>query len=160
MAVLQSGNITPGHLAVFATTDVIKDGGPLVAAARVLAYYPGANFNDTGDQAIAVPAAVTAFMLTGIVVTNASISLTTAVGGFYPQSGKGGTPIVSAAQVYSSLLFGTSLLQATLASYGTTTRFSAVNVPDAAIYFSLTTAQGAAATADIYIVGLDLSLPV
>lgn len=158
MSVEQSGNVTPGHAATWVTDGVLKDGGAPPAAQRVLAFYQGADFNDTGDQAIPIPAAITAFQLTGIVITNASLSLTTAVGGFYPQASKSGTPIVAATQAYSTLTTGQKLLNATLASFGSTTRFSAVNLPDAAIYFALTTPQGVAATADIYLIGIDLTL--
>lgn len=157
MSVEQSGQVTPGHAAIFLTTGVIADGGAIPAAARVLASLRGASFNQTADQLILIPAAITAFALTGIIVTNATLSLTTAAGGFYPQSGKSGTPIVSAAQVYSSLTTATVLLNATLASYGQNTRFSAVNLPDAGIYFSLTTPQGFDCTADIYLLGVDLT---
>jgi hypothetical protein len=159
--VLQSGLVTPGHIAIFATSGVIQDGGGTPAAQRVLASVRGANFNTTNDQPIAIPQQIAAFQLTGIIITNASISLTTAVGGFYPVASKGGTPIVSAAQAYSALTSSAKLLQATLASFGSTTRFSAANLGSIAgfldIWFSLTTPQGAPAMADIYLVGIDLT---
>jgi hypothetical protein len=163
--VLQGGNVTPGHVATWATDGVIQDGGPLAASQKVLASIRGANFNTTTDQALLIPPAITAFQLTGIVVTNASISLTTAAGGFYPAVAKGGTPIVANTQVYSALSSSDKLLQATLASFGSTTRFSASNLGYSlvlgynylTIYLSLTTAQGAIATADVYAVGIDLS---
>lgn len=159
--VQQSGNITPGHLATWVVPGAIGDGGPVPAAQRVLATLRGANFNTTNDQPIPIPQRVTAFQLTGIVVTNASISLTTAVGGFYPQANKGGTPIVAASQVYSALTTANGLLSLTLASFGQNTRFSSANLGSIGglldVWFSLTTAQGALASADIYLVGIDLS---
>jgi hypothetical protein len=159
--VLQSGNVTPGHSAIWTTDGVIQDGGGTPAAQRVLASLRSANFNVTTDQPILLPNSINAFQLTGIVVTNASLSLTTAVGGFYPQAAKGGTPIVAASQVYSALTTANALLQATLASFGQNTRFSAANLGSVngllAIWLSLTTAQGAAATADVYLLGIDLS---
>lgn len=158
MGVQQSGNVTPGHAAIWAASGVLRDGGALPIAQRVLAAFPSADFNDTGDQPLILPAAITAFQLTGIIITNASLSLTTAVGGFYPEAFKEGTPIVADTQGYSSLTTAQKLLQATLASFGSTTRFSRTNLPDWAIYFALTTPQGAAATADIYLIGIDLTL--
>lgn len=153
----QSGSITPGHVASWVTAGVIQDGGAVPAAQKVLTSFFSANFNATGDQALILPASISAFMLTGIIITNASISLTTAVGGFYPQASKAGTALVANTQVYSSLTASTKLLSATLAGAVATTRYSIANLPDWRIYFALTTAQGAAATADICIVGIDLS---
>jgi hypothetical protein len=159
--VQQSGNITPGHLPVWVAPGVIGDGGAALAAQRVLASLRGANFNTTSDQPIAIPQRVTAFALTGIIVTNASLNLTTAVGGFYPQAAKAGTPIVAAAQAYSALTTANALLNATLAAFGSGTRFSSANLGTIGgllnIWFALTTAQPVAATADIYLVGIDLS---
>lgn len=158
MSVQQSGRVTPGHAAIFAADGVIRDGGALPIAQRVLATFPNADFNDTGDQPLILPQAITAFQLTGIVVTNPTLSLSASVGGFYPQAFKEGTPIVAATQIYSSLTIAEKLLQVTLASYGSTTRFTRANLLDWAIYFALTTPQGAAANADIYLIGIDLSL--
>ncbi len=157
MPIQQSGDVTPGHMAVWTTDNVIQDGGAVGVSERVLGYL-NCTFNSTSDQAIALPDDINVFCLTRIIVTNASISLTTALGGFYPQAAKGGTPIVSAAQSYTSLTTSSKLLNATLASYGSTTRFDASNVPDWAIYLSLTLGQGAAATADVYLCGLDLTV--
>lgn len=162
MSVQQVSPVTPGHVAVFAANGVIQDGGTLLAAQRVLASLKGANFNTTNDQPIVIPQQVIAFQLNSIVITNPSISMSTAVGGFYPTASKGGTPIVAASQTYASLTtVGTSLMAATLAAFGTGTRFSSANLLSIggllAIWFSLTTPQGGVASADIYIIGTDLS---
>lgn len=159
MPIQQAGNITAGHLAIWAADNVVKDGGPLAAAQKVFMVAQGVDFNDTADYQILLPTTLQQFQLTGIVITNASVSLTTAVGGFYPTTSKGGTPIVSAAQAYSSLTAASKLLAATLASYGSTTLFDRNILTDWAIYFALTTPQGAAATADIYIQGIDMGIP-
>lgn len=157
MPIQQTGDVTPGHIATWATDNVLQDGGSPGVSERVLGYL-NCTFNSTSDQAIALPDDINVFCLTRIIITNASISLTTAAGGFYPESAKGGTPIVANTQVYTSLTAAAKLLNATLASYGSTTRFDASNVPDWAIYLSLTTGQGASATADCYLVGLDLTV--
>lgn len=158
MPVLQSGNITPGNVAVWGANGVIMDGGALVGAERVLASLSGADMNDTNDQPIPLPSRTTAFMLTRILVTNSAVSLTGAVGGFYPQASKAGTALVASSQVYSSLTSATKLLSCTLEAAVATTRYSVANLTDWTIYFSLTTAQGIAATADIYICGIDLTV--
>jgi len=159
--VQQSGLITNGHVAIWSTTGVIQDGGALPAAARVLTSIRSANFNTTNDQPMAIPQRVTAFQLLGLLVTNASISLTTAAGGVYPAAGKTGVPIVEATQGYTMLSSSAFLLNLTLSSFGQNTRFSSTNLGTIAgflnLWFSLTTAQGAPCTADVYAIGLDLT---
>jgi hypothetical protein len=162
MSVQQSGNVTPGHLAAWGTQGVIVDWGAAPASQRVLASLRGANFNTTADQPIAIPQTVTAFQLTGIIITNSNVSPNlTAQGGFYPAASKGGSAIVAAAQSYISLTSANSLLSATLTSFANTTRFSSATLGTIGglmqVWFSLTTAQGATASADIYLTGIDLS---
>jgi len=111
----------------------------------ILGKLVGANMNVTTDQAIAISAAK--YRITRITVTNASASLTLAAGGVYPAAAKGGTAIVAAGQLYTALTVALLALDLTLAVASTV--YSAVP----SIFFSLTTAQGAAATADIYIYG-------
>lgn len=154
--VLQSGNVTPGHLAKWVTDGVVADNGPNPYSQRVLASFLGADFNTTTDTPILLPTTLQAFQLTGILVTNASVSLTAAQGGFYPQAFKAGMAVVANTQAYSFLTDSQLLLNATLTSYAQQQRFSRTQFIDWAIYLSLTTAQGIAATADIYILGIEL----
>lgn len=121
-------------------------------ASRVLCSIRGANFNSTADQACTIPAAVTAWSPTSIVVTNCSASMTLAAGGVYPTTSKGGTALVAAAQIYTALTTATISLSLTLAANIATTRYTA-----ATMYLALTTGQGSAATCDFYIVGVDLT---
>ena len=108
-----------------------------------------ANMNVTTDQAIPITRIGSQkYLITKIVVTNASISLTTAAGGVYQTTSKGGTAIVANSQAYSALSAATTALNLTLAINRTYTLDN--------IYLSLTTAQGAAATADIYVFGIVL----
>jgi len=155
--VLQSGNITPGHVVTWATDGVIQDGGALQATKQVLATLLSADFNSIADQPLLLPSSMTAFAITGIIVTNSQISLTTASGGFYPQTSKGGTAIVANSQVYSSLTGATKLLNCTIEATALATYYTRGNVPDWAIYLSLTVAQGINATADVYLLGTDLT---
>lgn len=158
----QSGRITPGHMAKWVTDGVIGDAGIPANGTPYLAALLSADFNSILDQGIQIPNTITAFQLTGIIITNASLSLTIAAGGFYPTTAKGGTAIVAAGQVYSSLTAATKLLLATLAGAAAATRFSSANldVIDGflTMYLSLSTPQGVAATADIYLLGTDLSI--
>ena len=107
----------------------------------------GANMNSTADQAIPLFIPSTAvFRVNKITFTNASISLTTAAGGVYDAAAKGGNAIVAAGQAYAGLTTAVKAIDLTLA----------LNLREAAgtlLYFSLTTAQGAAATADCYVFG-------
>lgn len=119
---------------------------------QVIGTLRGANFNVTTDQAITIPATVTAWAPTAIWVTNCSTSMTLAAGGFYPATSKGGTALVAATQVYSTATSGSIVVNAALAA-GIATTKQTINT----VYFSLTTAQGSAATCDIYLVGVDLS---
>lgn len=160
-SILQSGNVTPGHVATWATDGVLQDGGILPSGNTILGRLLSADFNSTADQPIQLPNTITAFTISGILITNASLSLDTAAGGFYPTVSKGGTAIVAAGQVYSSLTTAAKLLSATLAAGISTTRFYSANVDILTgyptIYLSLTTAQGVVATADVFVLGTNLS---
>ena len=110
----------------------------------------GANMNVTTDQAIPITRIGSQkYIITKIVVTNASTSLTAADGGIYTAASKGGTAIVAAAQVYTALTSATVALDLTLAVNNTYTLDN--------LYFSLTGTQGGAATADIYVFGIVLT---
>lgn len=112
---------------------------------RVLGKLLGANMNTTADQTI--PLGYGHAVVTDIVITNSSLSLTLAAGGFYVGAGKTGTVVVSAAQLYVVLTAPGLALKATMAA--------PVRVTTGQIFFALTTAQGVAATADIYVLGIE-----
>lgn len=111
----------------------------------------GANMNSTADQAFTKLVAYTNFQLTRVIVNNASISLATAAGGIYTAAAKGGSAIVAASQVYSALTLSTKFINPALAGTALTDILTVTPI------LSLTTAQGAAATADIRIMGIPLS---
>lgn len=113
---------------------------------RPLAKLTGANFNTTADQAITIPSSK--YIIRRININNTSISLTIAAGGFYTAASKSGTAIVSSLQVYSGLTGSTKFADLTLATILTTDVRT-----ETTLYFALTVAQGATATADIYIFG-------
>lgn len=105
------------------------------------------NMNSTADQAITISGA-SKYIVTSIVATNASVNLTTAVGGIYPAASKGGTALVANTQVYSALTAATKYKALTLAA-GIGTDYNT----EATLYISLTTPQGVAATADVLVFG-------
>ena len=111
----------------------------------------GANMDSTADQRIVMLSNPSKFILRRIVVTNASISLTTAAGGVYTATSKGGTAVVASSQAYSSLSASTLFLDLTLNTSGSASTTVKSSIPN--LYLSLTTAQGAAATADVYVYG-------
>lgn len=121
-------------------------GSGILRAGVCLGRLKGANFNATTDQAI--PINSSRYVVRKIVVNNASISLTTAAGGVYTAASKGGTALVAAGQVYSALTAATKFVDLTLEAVAGTDVVTATT-----LYLSLTTAQGAAATADIYVYG-------
>ena len=115
-----------------------------------------ANFNSTADQIITIFDNPAKYIVRRIIVTNASTSLTTAAGGVYTAASKGGTAIVAAAQAYTSLTASTLFLDLTLSATGNASTTVKSSIPN--LYLSLTTAQGAAATADAYVYGDILTL--
>jgi hypothetical protein len=78
------------------------------------------------------------------------LSLTTAVGGIYPAASKGGTAVVANSQAYSGLTAATKFVDLTIAS-GYTSGGDILTVKN--LFLSLTTPQGGAATADVYVYG-------
>lgn len=118
----------------------------------LLASLTGANFNVTTDQALTIQTGITRYIIRRIIVDNASISLTTAAGGIYTQAAKAGTVIVAAAQVYSALTASTKFKDLTLEAVIGTDILTATT-----IYLSLTTPQGAAATANVWVFGENMT---
>jgi len=111
----------------------------------------GVDFNVTANPGQPIPMfnGNLPFRVTKITVKNASTSLTTAVGGIYPAINKGGTALVANTQVYSALTAAGLALDLTIAAVPGTTEYAATQ----GLWFQLTTAQGAAATADLFIYG-------
>ena len=107
----------------------------------------GADFNVTTDQIIAI-GAKWKWRPTKIVVLNTTVpGMNTAVGGIYTAAAKAGSQIVAATQVYTGLTDAYTALELTL---NAPTLVLPVN---SSLYFSLSTAQGVAAKADIYVFG-------
>ena len=117
-------------------------------AIRLLAVATGVNVNATGDQATLQIINSTNYSVSNVVFTNASTSLTTAYAGLFTAPSAGGTAIVANAAL-SALTGSTVVSQRTVASTATQ---SGQN-----LYLNVGTAQGAAATMDVYVYGYDFS---
>ena len=116
-------------------------------AIRLLASYQSVNVNATGDTVLPV-INTSSYGVSNVIFTNASISLTTAAAGLFTAPSAGGTGIVANAAL-SALTASTVVSQRTVASTALQTGQN--------LYLNVGTAQGAAATMDVYVYGYDLS---
>jgi hypothetical protein len=116
-------------------------------AIRLLASYQGVNVNATGDTVLPI-LDTGSYSVSNVIVTNASISLTTAAAGLFTAPSAGGTGIVANAAL-SACTGPTVVSQRTVASTASQTGQN--------LYFNVATAQGAAATVDVFVYGYDLT---
>lgn len=130
------------------TTTIHPQGVQSNQAIRLLAVATGVNVNATGDQAVLPIINSTNYSVSNVVFTNASTSLTTAAAGLFTAPSAAGTGIVANAAL-SALTGSTVVSQRTVASTATQ---SGQN-----LYLNVGTAQGAAATMDVYVYGYDFS---
>ena len=114
---------------------------------RLLAVYKGVNANVTGDTVLPINNS-TSYSVSNVIFTNASTSLTTAYAGVFTAPSAGGTGIVANAAL-SALTGSTVVSQRTVASTAAQTGQN--------LYVNVGTAQGAAATFDVYVYGYDFS---
>jgi hypothetical protein len=116
-------------------------------AIRLLASYQGVNVNQTGDTVLPI-SNTSNYSVSNVIFTNASTSLTTALAGVFTAPAAGGTGIVANAAL-SALTASTVVSQRTVASTAVQTGQN--------LYVNVGTAQGAAATMDVFVYGYDLS---
>lgn len=116
-------------------------------AIRLLASYQGVNVNSTGDTVLPVQN-TGRFSVSNVICTNASTSLTTATAGLFTAPNAGGTAIVADAAL-SGLTSASVVSQRTVASTAAQTGGN--------LYLNVGTAQGAAATMDVFVYGYDLT---
>ena len=126
-----------GHPQVLATNQAV----------RLLAVYQGVNANATGDTVLPILDS-SSYSVKFVVATNASTSLTTAYAGVFTAPNAGGTAIVANAAL-SALTGSTVVSERTVASTAVQTGQN--------LYVNVGTAQGAAATFDIYVYGYDFT---
>lgn len=105
------------------------------------------NVNATGDTVLPVINS-TSYSVDRVLMTNGSISLTTAAAGLFDTAAAGGTAIVANAAL-ATITGPTIVFNRTVAS---TTVRTAQN-----LFVNVGTAQGAAATMDVYVYGFDFS---
>lgn len=120
---------------------------------QLLFYKRGLNMNVTTDQILSKTWDFTTagkVLLTRARLNNASIDLTASDGGIYTAAAKGGIAVVAATQVHTALTGPTLGMDLTLAAAG----LDELTLTD--LWLSLTGAQGAAATADLWIFGIPL----
>ena len=116
-------------------------------AIRLLASSQGVNVNATGDTVLPI-LDTGSYSVSNVIFTNASTSLTTALAGVFTAPSAGGTGIVANAAL-SALTGATVVSQRTVAS---TAAQAGQN-----LYVNVGTAQGAAATMDVFVYGYDLT---
>lgn len=152
---LTKGTLTQG------TDFVITNGtgtvtlGNTAKSVKILGKLTSANLNSTADQAITMTSGVTTGILTNVLITNSSTNLGAglAAGGIYNATGKpGGGVLLAAATLYTALTAATKFISPAVATLATTD----IITSSTPCQFSLTTANGTAATADIYLMGYDL----
>ena len=114
---------------------------------RLLAVYKGVNANVTGDTVLPINNS-TSYSVSNVIFTNASVNLTTAQAGVFTAPSAGGTAIVANAAL-SALSSASVVSQRTVASTAAQTGQN--------LYVNVGTAQGAAATFDVYVYGYDFS---
>ena len=116
-------------------------------ALRLLAFVQGANVNATGDIVIPIINS-TVYSVANVILVNASISLSVAAAGLFTAVAAGGTAIVANAALVANT-GPTVVSQRTVASTATATVQN--------LFLNVGTAQGAAATVDVYVYGYDFS---
>lgn len=116
-------------------------------AIRLLAFVQGANVNAAGDIALPVLNS-TVYSVSNVILVNASISLSVAAAGLFTAVAAGGTAIVASGTLAANT-GSTVVSQRSVASTATSTVQN--------LYLNVATAQGAAATVDVYVYGYDFS---
>ena len=128
----------------------------------VLGVLRGANFNITTDQSIPIRpltssdpgfiAGASKYIVTDIYATNCSASLTTAKGALYTAASKGGTIIGAVTTPFTNCTGATTMQRLQALTNEDSNTFTA-----ATLFLSLTTAQGVAATGDVYVMGIPIN---
>ena len=127
---------TGGHPQVLGTNQAV----------RLLASYSGVNANATGDTILPLLDS-SSYSVKFVVFTNASVSLSSAAAGLFTAPGASGAIVSNAA--LSGLTGPTVVSERTVAS-------TAVQAGQN-LYVNVGTAQGAAATFDVYVYGYDFT---
>lgn len=144
---------TPNTVAgLIPVNTLVKPVEVLTNARRLLAVARGVNVNAAGDTAIMPVVNAGTYAVEQVILTNASISLTTATAGIFTAAAGGGTAVVAAATALSGLTGPTVVSKPTVVAGTLVLALTAQN-----LYFNVGTAQGAAATLDVFVYGYDLT---
>ena len=150
--VLQSGQITPGHLASFTTDGVIQDSG--VSFTNTYGSFSSAvlniNFNTTNTDnpiPINLPAGYTRYRIENILLSGATASLSTATCGVFTATGAGGFAIVATGTAIT-------VTQTAADTNNNLQNFTIVDqntqaLSDTVIYFRVQTPQGSPALGNV-----------
>ncbi len=106
------------------------------------------DLNTTVDQALNKMLDFGAYVIDRIVVAKPSKVITTAKGGFYTQTSKSGVPVINSTQSYAGLSGTTAVINPAVSLDGTGI------ITDPTLYVSLTTPEGSAATAEVFVMGV------
>lgn len=129
----------------------IDGSAPLIGTTTALFKLTNADMTSTADQAFRQLFPFTTYAITQIQVTQASGSLSGAIGGIYGAANKSAPILVAATQVYSGVTAVDSVFPLTLA----TAAGKLLTVQT--LFLSLTTGLGAAGTASFYVMGTALA---
>jgi hypothetical protein len=131
-------------------TDLEAMGCALVVPGRYpLFVLVDADMNSTEDQKFSSSLGpVTGYSLSKVVVTGASAPVTAAAGGIYTDMEKGGDAVVAAGQSFA--LAGTDLSEMVVATLAPLCATKCFQGP---LYLSLTSANGAPATCNVFVYG-------
>lgn len=150
--VLQSGQVTPTHLASWTTDGVIQDSGVTIGNTygELRSDVLGINFNATNQDTpipINLPAGFTRWHILRVAISGASGTLTTATCGVFTQAGASGVAIVTSG---SSITVNTNLADTNNnAQFLATNNANTLVYSDTTIYFRVQNPQGMAATANV-----------
>jgi len=151
---IQSGLVTPGHLVSWTTDGVVQDAGVNLGSTygTFVSGLTNINFNATNTDnpiPINLPAGYTRYRIENILISGASGTLSTATCGVFTQPAAAGVAVVTtgtAITVTASAADTNNNMQSLTINSQNTLALS-----DTVLYFRVQTAQGSAATANVFI---------
>lgn len=145
--------VTPGDAIGNARENLFVQDARVTGVQRLIGVLLGVNANSAATD-FPVPLLLLAacnFEVTQCSLNNASISLTTATAGLFTAAAAGGTPL-AADQALAALTAPGKNLNLTMAAGAATNIWNQTTQANV-LYFRIGTAQGAAATVDVYLWG-------
>ena len=152
--ILQSGTVTPGHLASFVTDGVVGDAGVTLSntQGQFVAVSTNINFNAANTDnpiSINLPAGYTRYRISNILISGSSGTLASCTCGVFTGVGAGGNAVVAggtAVTITTNVLDANNNMQFLTVIQQNTTAWS-----DIVLYFRVQAPQGVAATASVSI---------